>query len=136
MGGVKNDIVNTFKNALKTERNEETVAKIEIEKKTEVNNADVIKPTEEKVKKKKPVEKKKPAEEEVYIIESLKEKKGNKFLVKWENFPDEESTWEPKSSIPEYILEFYETDPSRLGTPAPAAIPMDENMEEEEVYEV
>ena len=81
--GVKNDIVNTFKNALKTEHNEETatetVAKIEIEKKTEVNDANVIKPAKEKVKKKKPVEKKKPAEEEeVYIIESLKEKKGNK----------------------------------------------------------
>ena len=113
--GVKNDIVNTFKNALKTETKEETateaVPMIEVEKKMEVDDADVKTPAKEKVKKKKPSEKKKPVkEEEVYIIELLKEKKGNKFLVKWENFPDEESTWEPKSSIPEYILEVMTVD--------------------------
>jgi len=124
--GVKNDIVNTFKKAQNSEKDTDTVEKTE----TPSNKEVAEKTVKEKVKKKKPSEKKKPIEE-VYIIESLKEKRGNKFLVKWENFPDDESTWEPKSSIPEYIVEFYETDPSRLGTPAPAAIPM-----EEEVYEV
>merc|ERR1711892_1336055 len=101
-------------------------AKIPERKKT----AKKKKPVQEEQKKEEPVE-------DIYLIESLKEKKGNKFLVKWENFPDEESTWEPKSSIPDYILQFYEADLlGRLGTPAPAVIPMDESLEEEEVFEV
>ena len=43
--------------------------------------------------------------EEIYIIESLIKKNKNKYLVKWENFPEDQSTWEPKSSIPKFILE-------------------------------
>ena len=43
--------------------------------------------------------------EDVYIIDLLKEKKGDKFLVKWENFSSDEDTWEPESSIPEYIVQ-------------------------------
>ena len=44
-------------------------------------------------------------EDDVYIIESLREKKGNQFLVKWENYPEVENTWEPRASIPDYILQ-------------------------------
>ena len=41
----------------------------------------------------------------VFIIESLKEKKGGKYLVKWENYPEDESTWESRSTIPAKILQ-------------------------------
>ena len=44
-------------------------------------------------------------EDDVYIIESLREKNGNQFLVKWENYPEDENTWEPRASIPDYILQ-------------------------------
>ena len=66
--------------------------------------------TEYKKKKKEPKPTKKtkkptaPVQEEVYIIESLIKKNGSKFLVKWENYPEDQSTWEPKASIPEFIL--------------------------------
>ena len=45
------------------------------------------------------------SEDDVYIIESLIEKKGNQFLVKWENYPEVENTWEPRASIPDYFLQ-------------------------------
>ena len=40
----------------------------------------------------------------VYTIESLVEKKGTNYLVKWENFPESQNTWEPSSAIPSSIL--------------------------------
>ena len=43
--------------------------------------------------------------EEVYNIEALVEKKGSKYLVQWENFPVDHNTWEPRSSIPDFILQ-------------------------------
>ena len=43
----------------------------------------------------------------IYDIESLQEKKGDLFLVKWENYPEEENTWEPRSSIPTAILKVF-----------------------------
>ena len=43
-------------------------------------------------------------DQDIYIIESLRQKKGNKFLVKWENYPEEENTWEPRAAIPGFIL--------------------------------
>ena len=67
-----------------------------------------------------------------YIIESLIKREGNKFLVKWENFPSSDNTWEPKSSIPQFILDFYE-DPTNFGKTAPSE-PTEESFEEE--YEV
>lgn len=140
--GVKNDIVSTFKKSQKSEKRksqvietiaEETKVEADTPIKTKVVKESVKQPEKEKPVKKKPVHVE--PEEEVYIIESLKEKKGNKFLVKWENFPEEESTWEPKSSIPDYIVQFYECDLTRLGTPAPSSVPVDESLEEE-VFEV
>ena len=58
--------------------------------------------TPKKTKKK---DKSKKAKEDEYIIEMLVKKEGNKFLVKWENFPVAQNTWEPRSSIPQFILE-------------------------------
>ena len=76
---------------------------------------------------------KKKKSNNVYNVETLLEKKGNKYLVKWEGYSDADNTWEPSSSIPKHILEFYEEDPSRFGQAAPDA---DEEEEEEEVFEV
>merc|ERR1711936_1425178 len=59
-------------------------------------------------------------EEDIYNIESLVEKKGSKYLVKWENYPSEQNTWEPRSSIPKFILKYYEESLARLGQPAPS----------------
>ena len=50
-------------------------------------------------------EKSKKVKEEEYIIEMLVKREGNKYLVKWENFPVAQNTWEPRSSIPRFILE-------------------------------
>merc|ERR1712064_82155 len=58
-----------------------------------------------------------------------------KYLIKWENFPSSQNTWEPRSSIPKYVLEFYENDPKMLGKPAPDD-PEEELQSEEEEYEV
>ena len=68
------------------------------------------------LKKKKPTSK---AEPKTYIIESLVERKGDKYLVKWERYPPEQSTWEPRANIPKFITQFYEQDQLRLGMPAP-----------------
>ena len=68
-----------------------------------------------------------------YLIESLLKKEGNKYLVKWEGYPSSQNTWEPKSSIAKFIINFYEEDPQRFGKKAPAE-PMEESFEEE--YEV
>jgi len=98
------------------------------------------KPQSKNEKDRKPQSKKKKnikasTSEEIYIIESLIKKNKNKYLVKWENFPEDQSTWEPKSSIPKFILEFYECDLSRLGQPAPSDTFVDKEESEEE-YEV
>ena len=45
-----------------------------------------------------------PIKGAVYTIESLVERKGSKYLVKWENFPESQNTWEPRMSIPPSIL--------------------------------
>ena len=50
-------------------------------------------------------EKSKKVKQEEYMIEMLVKREGNKYLVKWENFPMAQNTWEPRSSIPEFILE-------------------------------
>ena len=77
---------------------------------------------------------KKKKSNNVYNIETLLEKKGNKYLVKWEGYSDADNTWEPSSSIPKHILAFYEENQSRFGQPAPDA--EDDVEEEEEVFEV
>ena len=73
-----------------------------------------------------------------FEIHSIKRRKGDRFLIKWEGYSDEENTWEQRSSIPQYILkvklmkylmklnkpprfslQFYEDDPNRFGLAAP-----------------
>merc|ERR1712129_685830 len=92
----------------------------EVEKITEPKEAKVDSPKKTN-KEPKPKKEKKPSQikEDVYIIESLTKKNGSKYFVKWENYSHEFNTWEPKASIPEFIVKFYEEDPSRLGSPAP-----------------
>merc|ERR1719206_725893 len=60
-----------------------------------------------------------PADDAVYNIEALIAKKGSTYLVKWENYADDQNTWEPSYSIPDPIVEYYEEDSSRLGRPLP-----------------
>ena len=43
-------------------------------------------------------------EEDIYTIEALIAKKGSKYLVKWENYPHDQNTWEPRSAIPPFIV--------------------------------
>jgi len=73
---------------------------------------------------------------EVYNIESLIKRDGNKYLIKWENFPSSQNTWEPRSSIPKFVLEFYEKDPNLLGKPAPSEPEEESQTDDEEEYEV
>ena len=49
-------------------------------------------------------------EEEVYNIEKLVAKKEKKYLVKWENYPENQNTWEPRYTILKFILKYYEAD--------------------------
>ena len=39
-----------------------------------------------------------------FTIQSLKKRKGDTYLIKWDGYSDEENTWELRSLIPEYIL--------------------------------
>ena len=39
-----------------------------------------------------------------FEIHSIQKSKGDRFLIKWDGYSDEENTWEPRSSIPQYIL--------------------------------
>jgi len=136
---VKNGIVNTYQTSLKNNKDQNKPTDTNIDESTpkekkSKNKAPNDDEGEAKRKKQKvKVDEKNDAEDEVYNIESLKEKSGNKFLVKWENYPEEENTWEPRSSIPDYILQFYEEDPKRLGKPAPAQLVEEA---EEETYEI
>ena len=108
--GVKNEIVNTFKKSQKSEKKKnetnELTADENINKETTVNKKDKNK-ARENIQQETIKDKKVPAQpkDDVYIIESLKEKKGNQFLVKWQNYSEDENTWEPKLSIPECILQ-------------------------------
>jgi len=56
--------------------------------------------------------------------------------VKWENYPEEYDSWEPKSSIPLSILQLYEADLSQLGTPVRSlSQPAEEDYEVEKILE-
>merc|ERR1712013_512334 len=96
--GVKQSVTLSFETAKQTQsKNENLETPVKMKKTTKVTQ-----------------------DQDVYIIESLREKKGNNFLVKWENYPEEENTWEPRTAIPGFILKFYDMDLKRLGQPAPS----------------
>ena len=42
--------------------------------------------------------------DEVFYVESLLEKRGYKYFVKWENYPESYNSWEPRFGLPEYIV--------------------------------
>ena len=44
-------------------------------------------------------------QEEMFIVESLLEKKGSSFLVKWENYNEDWNSWEPRAGIPSFIVQ-------------------------------
>merc|ERR1711892_939025 len=133
---------NELKAKQEKEKEEELNAKQEKEK-AELKNENLSNgdedepmnnPKKEKKKEVKPTKKSKPApiEEDVYNVEALIEKKGSKYLVKWENFAEDQNTWEPKSSIPDFILQYYEADLTRLGGPAPSSQVEVEDVDEDE----
>ena len=39
-----------------------------------------------------------------FTIHSLKRRKGDRYLIRWDGYSDEENTRELRASIPEYIL--------------------------------
>ena len=70
-----------------------------------IENGDKTEKTKNKVKRTSVKEKKVvEPEEEIFIIELLKEKKGDQFLVKWEKYSTDWDSWEPSSSIPDHIV--------------------------------
>ena len=102
----KNVIVTTYKQSRKPDNQKNDAAIVNGEviatKKTVENK------TSQKIEEEVAIKKRKvndETEDEVYSIEALKEKDGDKFLVKWDNFSEDENTWEPRSSIPDYILQ-------------------------------
>ena len=62
--------------------------------------------TKHKRRRKLPLEDFKPKPRDVTKrrIECLMARNNQKYLVKWENLPDDENTWEHKSSIPKTML--------------------------------
>ena len=76
-----------------------------IKKQTSSSSDNKIRSSMEPVQTKSEKKTKGKPELEEYIIESLVKKEGSKYLVKWENFPAAQSTWEPRSSIPKFVLE-------------------------------
>ena len=39
-----------------------------------------------------------------FEIQSIKKRKGERYLIKWEGYSDEENTWEHRSDIPKCVL--------------------------------
>ena len=66
------------------------------------------------------------SQDQVYVIESLLEKKtvgsDTHWKVRWLGFPDSEATWEPSKNIQRWMKEFYNEDESRFGKPLPEPI--------------
>ena len=85
------------------------IMKVKTSSKTQVEKEELMKDNKEELipfKSKTIIKVKTPAKKqgETYIIESLARNSGSKYLVKWENYPATQNTWEPKSSIPGFIL--------------------------------
>ena len=51
---------------------------------------------------------------ETFQVDAIIGRKGNKYLVKWADFPESESTWEPSSNIPKHLRDdFNASQPKR-----------------------
>ena len=71
----------------------------------EKTNSESEKSKKENKKHKKRKKQGEKEDKEIFIIESLLEKKGDKYLVKWENYSKEYDSWEPASSVPNHIVQ-------------------------------
>ena len=58
-------------------------------------------------------------QDNLYIVESLLERKGDSWKVKWLGFPVEMSTWEPSGNLQPWITSYYEENLARLSKPLP-----------------
>ena len=103
--GLKNQIVSLFKKSQFIEAEDASETKDDKDSEDayqmEADKAEVIEEQQED-EYKTPV--KNTPKDDAQIIESLKRKRGNKFLIKWENSPENENTWQPRSSIPDFIV--------------------------------
>ena len=110
------DIIKMFEKELKIEKDKSKMNNDQIVKSTEkienkIESNDIAENLETKKKKSSPKKKKSVSiQEDVYNVEALLEKKGSKYLVKWENYPEDQNSWEPKSSIPDFILKVNKTN--------------------------
>ena len=53
-------------------------------------------------------------QDNIFFVRALLKADGETFLVRWANFPVDEATWEQRSVLPSFIVEWYEGDSSRL----------------------
>ena len=118
---VKSWIISAFKKTKQNEaKNKEAFEMVQDETKAKTpsrmkTNTTVVNKSKEVDKEKTKMKNKKKEttpKEDVYNIEYLKERKGSRFLVKWENYPEEDNTWEPRASIPSFILKVLCTNSS------------------------
>ena len=58
-------------------------------------------------------------QDNIFFVRALLKTDGESFLVRWANFPVDEATWEQKTVLPGFIVEWYEEDLSRLGQVIP-----------------
>ena len=58
-------------------------------------------------------------QDNIFFVRALLKHEDGKYLVRWATHSLEEATWEPKSSLPAFIVEWYEEEPDRLGTDIP-----------------
>ena len=61
-------------------------------------------------------------QDNIFFVRALLRCDGERFLVRWATLPVEEATWEPKSSLPSFIVQWYEEDHERLGTDIPQPV--------------
>ena len=118
----KNDSTDPFKYTTKMKSPQINVDKVTTEqkKKNKKLSLEVVTP--------------KPRDPTEKMVERLIAKNGSKYLVKWINLPEDENTWEQKSTIPKHFLkvkkiciafilfllfQYYERDLSRLGSLPP-----------------
>ena len=58
-------------------------------------------------------------QDNIFFVRALLKQDGDSYLVRWATLPVEEATWEPKASLPAFIVEWYGEDPKRLGKDIP-----------------
>ena len=61
-------------------------------------------------------------QDNIFFVRTLMkhDKKSDMFLVRWAKFPDDAMTWEPRKSLPVFVVSWYEKDQTRFGCEIPA----------------